>query len=58
MASQVVFVALYSDMANLARQYFLSAGDEIDVITGDIALGLAVVEPMRLYACAQQYAFL
>ena len=27
MASQVVFVAPYADMANLARQYFLSAGD-------------------------------
>ena len=52
MASQVVFVAPYSDMANLARQYFLSAGDQIDVITKDIASGLAVVEPMRPYACA------
>ena len=46
MASQVVFVAPYADMANLARQYFLSAGDQIDVITGDIASGLAVVEAM------------
>ena len=36
----MVFVAPYTDMANLARQYFLSSRECIDVVIGDLDAGL------------------
>ncbi|MCG8477962.1 MAG: sigma 54-interacting transcriptional regulator [Spirochaetales bacterium] len=41
MASTMVFVAPYADMANLARQYFSSLDDKIDVVVGDLDTGLS-----------------
>lgn len=35
-----MFVAPYTDMANLARQYFLSSRECIDVVIGDLDAGL------------------
>ena len=46
MASTVVFVAPYADMANLARQHFLSVGDRIDVVVGDLDTGLSAARAM------------